>query len=266
MFVKGVLAKMPAKLLHKVNYTLQLGESKIDMNMLLGKQIRLSHTGRIFCVSCEKQTKKSFGQGFCYSCFTTAPEAAECIINPERCRAHLGEGRNPEWERNHHLQPHFVYLSLTNEVKVGVTRSTQIPTRWIDQGATKAIVIAQVPYRQLAGLIEVELKKYFPDKTNWQRMLKNEVTLFSSPEDRKAEALSHLPIKLKQYGKAENELTVIDYPVLEYPTKVTSINFEKMPVIEGNLRGIKGQYLLFDNGRVFNVRNSSGFEIDFFVL
>jgi hypothetical protein len=31
------------------------------------------------------------------------------------------------------------------------SRETQIPTRWIDQGANQALILAETPYRQLAG-------------------------------------------------------------------------------------------------------------------
>src|SRR5688572_27966152 len=143
----GNISKMKTQLNDIVEYSLVLGDDRVGMNALLDQSISLTHTGRIFCVSCGKQTKKSFGQGFCYPCFMNSPDNAECIIKPELCRAHLGEGRDVEWEKNHHLQPHYVYLALSNEVKVGVTRNTQVPTRWIDQGASAAIIIAEVPYR-----------------------------------------------------------------------------------------------------------------------
>lgn len=258
----GTLGKMRTQLTANVNYHLQLGNDSIAMNELIGREITLASTGRIFCVSCGKQTKKSFGQGFCYPCFINSPDNAECIVKPELCRAHLGEGRDPEWEKVHHLQPHFVYLALSNDVKVGVTRNTQIPTRWIDQGASSAIIIAEVPYRQLAGAIEVELKKNFPDKTNWQRMLKNDVANGVDLIERKRAALELLPSELKQYASPNDEVTQIHYPVLEYPHKVTSLNFEKMPTIQLQLKGIKAQYLIFENGLVFNVRNNSGYEVE----
>lgn len=258
----GTIEKMSTQLASVVQYTLTLGTDQVLMNGLMDRNITLQHTGRIFCVSCGKQTKKSFGQGFCYQCFATSPDNAECIIRPELCKAHLGEGRDVEWEKRNHLQPHYVYLALSNDVKVGITRITQMPTRWIDQGASKAIILAEVPYRALSGEIEIELKKHMSDKTNWQRMLKNEVNTEMSLVERKEKAIALLPEELKKYAVPENHVTEIEYPVLEYPKKVTSMNFDKSAAINGILKGIKGQYLIFEGGSVINLRNASGYEIN----
>ncbi|HYG51310.1 MAG TPA: DUF2797 domain-containing protein [Flavobacteriales bacterium] len=258
----GPIEKMRTELRDIVHYSLTLGNDSVNMNGLIDREISLRYTGRIFCVSCSKQTKKSFGQGFCYNCFANSPENAECIIRPELCEAHMGGGRDPEWEKNHHFHPHYVYLALSNEVKVGVTRHTQVPTRWIDQGASKAIVIAEVPYRQLAGLIEMELKNHVTDKTNWQRMLKNEVAIDIELTAKKKEILEKLPEHLVKYAVAENHVYEINYPVLTYPEKIVSQNFDKSPEIKGLLKGIKGQYLIFDGGVVLNLRNASGYEVE----
>ncbi|MFN3876194.1 MAG: DUF2797 domain-containing protein, partial [Flavobacteriales bacterium] len=144
----------------------------LDLMPFIGRRFTLRATGALSCVACGKRARKLFQQGFCFACLSSAPEAAECIVRPELCRAHLGEGRDPAWEREHHFTEHVVYLSHTGNVKVGVTRATQVPTRWIDQGAVAALVIARVPYRQLAGLIEADLKRVFADKTNWRAMLR----------------------------------------------------------------------------------------------
>jgi hypothetical protein len=257
----GIANKMKTQLGDIVQYSLVLGQDSVGMNELINQSVSLIHTGRIFCVSCGKQTKKSFGQGFCYPCFINSPDNSECIIKPELCRAHLGEGRDVEWEKSHHLQPHYVYFALSNEVKVGVTRNTQVPTRWIDQGASAAIIIAEVPYRQLAGVIEVELKKHMSDKTNWQRMLKNEIPQGISLIEKRQNAFDLLPDDLKKYTVASSDIIQINYPVVEYPQKVSSQNFDKTPQITGVLKGIKGQYLLFEGGKVINIRNASGYEI-----
>jgi hypothetical protein len=148
--------------------------TEIDLNAWVGRPIRIEHTGGYTCTRCGRHVQKLFGEGFCYPCLRDAPEAAECIVKPELCEAHLGRGRDPAWEDAHHNQPHAVYLAVTSAVKVGVTRKTQIPTRWIDQGAAWAVQIAEVPYRQLAGRIEVALKALYTDRTAWQRMLKGE--------------------------------------------------------------------------------------------
>ena len=112
-----------------------------------------------------------------YDAFKSSPLAVESIIRPELSRIHEGVAlRDYDWEMAHHMQPHIVYLSKTAGIKVGVTRETQIPYRWIDQGAVEALILAKTPYRQAAGLIEVALKKHISDKTNWRKMLQNNLS------------------------------------------------------------------------------------------
>ncbi|WPP52298.1 DUF2797 domain-containing protein [Catalinimonas niigatensis] len=258
---EGNLLKMRVALEEPVRYTLRLEKDEIDMNQLLGQQIHIAFEGRINCVNCGRITKKSFGQGFCYPCFIKAPENSECILRPELCRAHLGEGRDVEWEKAHHLQPHIVYLAQTDAIKVGITRTTQVPTRWIDQGARRALPIATVPYRYLAGQIEVALKDQFTDKTNWRNMLKNVVNDELHLEEHCELAHQWIPEELGEYILQECPITEIHYPVLEYPEKVKSLILDKNPVISSTLLGIRGQYLIFDNGEVFNIRNHSGYYI-----
>ena len=249
----------------QVIYHLPLEDKLIPMNELIGKTISLKYENEIYCISCGKKTYRSFSQGFCYDCLMSSPEAAECIIRPELCQAHNGIGRDMEWEREHHLQEHFVYLALSSEIKVGVTRATQIPTRWIDQGASSVIRFAKVPYRYLAGVIEVELKKHFTDKTNWRKML-------ASPKPPPAEGVFDLvsekrrvrellPEELKQYYCEADAITTINYPVLKYPEKIKSLDFEKQNLVSGKLMGIKGQYLIMEDNSVLNVRKHGGYVV-----
>lgn len=255
------LYKMPTRAEDPVRYSLWAEGGGVELNPLLGQRLALRHTGRIFCTSCGKQTKKSFGNGFCYPCFVSAPEAAECIVRPELCQAHLGLGRDPKWERDHHLQPHVVYLALSSGLKVGVTRTTQVPTRWIDQGAEQAIVIASVPYRQLAGSIEVALKAHYNDKTNWQAMLKG-LRADDDLEQRRIEAIERLPEELRPHADTTSPIVDIRFPLLDVPQKVTSMKFDTDATIGGVLTGIKAQYLIFDNQMVLNIRNHSGYEVE----
>lgn len=243
-----------------VRYTMPFVEP-LPLDPYVGKRIMLRATGALSCVSCGKRVKRLFQQGFCYPCLQSAPEAAECIVHPELCRAHLGEGRDPEWEREHHATEHVVYLSFTGGVKVGVTRATQVPTRWIDQGAAAALVIARVPYRQLAGLIEVDLKRVFADKTNWRAMLKEVPPDAGALRAARAQAVAALRDDLQEHLLHDQEPMAISYPVLAYPPKVTSVTFEKQPEVGGVLVGIKGQYLIWENGRVLNVRNQGGVHV-----
>ncbi|MCB0795378.1 MAG: DUF2797 domain-containing protein, partial [Flavobacteriales bacterium] len=163
-----MLTKMLAGLHEQVSYALQLDDGPFPLDEWVGREIQIRATGEMTCVSCGRTVRKFYGQGFCFPCLRDAPEASECIVRPELCQAHLGKGRDVEWERRHHDTEHVVYLSRTGGIKVGVTRSDQVPVRWIDQGAVEAVIIARTPYRQLAGLIEVELKKHFKDRTDWR--------------------------------------------------------------------------------------------------
>lgn len=259
MTFEGNLTKMRTQFGSPIQYSLQLQQEIIAMNDLIGKPISIAFNGRINCVSCGKITKKSFGQGFCYNCFMSAPDNSPCIIRPELCEAHLGKGRDIQWELDHHMQPHTVYLALSSGIKVGVTRNTQVPTRWIDQGAWQAIKLAEVPYRQLAGEIEVLLKENYSDKTNWQQMLKNIRAEDIDLMDAKHEASLLLPDEFQDFIADDDTIFEMEYPVMRYPEKVKSINLDKTPAYEGNLAGIKAQYLLFEDGSVINVRNYSGY-------
>ena len=258
----GTISKMKVDLQDEVKYTLILGDDAIDMNSLINKDIRLFWNGDIFCSACGKKTKNSFGEGFCYPCFQSAPEATECTIRPELCRAHLGEGRDPDWEERNHNTPHIVYLAASDIVKVGVTRITQVPTRWIDQGASSAIRLAETPNRYEAGILEVALKAFFADKTNWQRMLKNEVDDSIDLVEEKWNLHDQLPEDLIQFFSENDEVIDINYPVLAYPTKVKSLSFDKTPTIEGKLVGIKGQYLIFEDGSVLNIRKHTSYFLE----
>lgn len=260
--MKLTLSKMLTQHREPIVYELGSDDSKIDFNSLINKNIKISWNGVITCRKCKKKTKKSFGEGFCYPCFMSAPEASPCILKPELCQAHLGIGRDLEYEEKNHNQPHAVYLAATDKVKVGVTRSTQIPTRWIDQGANKAIVLAITPNRHLAGVLEVALKSIYSDKTNWRSMLKNLTDESIDLEEEKWSCYELLPSDLQQYFVEDDTIYNFIYPSEIYPTNVSSINLQKTAAIEGVLTGIKGQYLIFDNEYVFNVRRHTSFEIE----
>lgn len=244
-----------------VQYTLLANGEEISVNNWLGKKVSIKYLNEINCVRCAKKTKTSFFQGFCYSCFSTSPQADPSVLRPELCEAHNGIARDMAWAEKNSLIDHYVYLSFTGSIKVGVTRHTQIPTRWIDQGAGWAIKLAKTPYRQLAGQIEVELKQYVNDKTNWRKMLSD----FSLPLDmleQKDEYCELLSEELQYYISDEDEVMEITYPVLQYPLKIKSINLDKIDEYEGVLSGIKGQYLIFEDGHVFNVRKHGGYKVE----
>ena len=239
-----------------------LGEQQIHVNELIGNEIEFNFKGEINCTTCGKKTKTSFAQGFCYSCFINAPQASPCIIRPELCEAHLGKGRDLEWEEKYHNVKHYVYLAVSSAVKVGITNGQNLPYRWIDQGASSGIILAEVPYRRLAGDIEVALKEQFTDKTNWRKMLTNDILTDVDLEEIKWELEETLPSDLSQYLSEEDEVTEINYPVLQFPTKVTSVNLEKIPNFRKKLMGVKGQYFIFDDNTVINIRKYTGHHIE----
>jgi len=262
MKMQGQILKMLTELKTPVQYNLPMGDGLLNMNQWIGKNIQFRFSGDIYCLDCGNRTKKSFNQGFCYPCFRDSPMAAECIIKPELCRAHLGEGRDVEWERKHHLKDHYVYLAFSSGDKVGITRDSQVPTRWIDQGASYAVPIAKTPNRYLCGVIEVALKAYLSDRTAWQRMLKNEIAHIDLAAKRD-EIIQLIPEEYQQYVLSDEEVLHINFPVNEYPVKVKSLSFDKTPVIEGRLMGIKGQYLLFEGGQVLNMRKHQAYVLEF---
>ncbi len=259
MTYQGNLKKMATELDSPIQYTLHLGDSVISMNELIGKKVNLHYEGVINCKICGRKTKKAFGEGLCYPDFMNHPANSPCIIKPELCEGHLGKGRDPQWEEEHHVQPHIVYLALSSNVKVGVTRTTQVPTRWIDQGAWQAIVLCEVPYRKIAGDIEVALKEHLSDKTSWQKMLKHDVDESVDLLAEKARIADLLPGEYHEYLSEDDDVWELTYPVETFPTKVKSQSLDKVSDIEGVLQGIKGQYLMFDEGKVFNVRRHTGY-------
>lgn len=259
MTYQGVLTKMKTEFSEPIQYYLVFETDFIHINQLLEKTIRIQFV-KHQCLNCGLD-KPIFRQGFCKSCFFDIPQAADWIMRPELSTAHLGkEDRDLAYEKQVQLQPHVVYLANSSNVKVGVTRKSQIPTRWIDQGAHEAIEIVEVPNRYLAGITEVVLKDHVADKTNWRTMLKNDIAdedLVSWREKLK----QYIPDEAKDYFIASNSETNIQFPVLQYPTKPKSLNLDKTPNFEGKLVGVKGQYLIFEDNTVFNIRGSEGYVV-----
>ncbi len=269
MLVSGNLRKMVTELSGGVKYQLPLDEARIDLNALLGTRVAFEFGGVINCVHCDRKTKKSFSQGFCYPCFRRLAACDSCIMSPEKCHFDEGTCREPDWAQSNCFVDHVVYLANTSGVKVGITRHSQVPTRWMDQGATQAQPIARVQHRQLSGLLETAIAKHVAYKTAWQTMLKGNGADVSLEDKRAelmdlcAEDISALQDRfgLQALQILEAEPTVeIQYPVLEFPTKVSTHNFDKNPRVEGRLMGIKGQYLLLDTG-VLNIRKFGGYHV-----
>jgi hypothetical protein len=269
--MQGYTEKMITELANPVRYYLRLNDSNIALNTLMGEEISLRFTGRIACIHCHAPIKKTFNQGYCYPCFSRLAQCDMCIMKPETCHYHLGTCREPEWGESFCFQPHIVYLANSSGIKVGITRQTQLPTRWIDQGAIQGLPVFKTNSRYLAGLLEVILAKHVSDKTSWQKMLK------SQPETLDLIAQRDLLLSLCEAELAAiqqkcvpeaiellfNEAVLdIHYPIQYYPNKVTSFNFDQQAEVSGVLQGIKGQYLLLDTG-VLNLRKFTGYELEF---
>ena len=266
----GVLSKMHTVLDDVVRYQLPVGEQLLPLNELLGKKISLEYAGEIFCNHCGRKTKKSFSQGYCYPCFRKLPQCDSCIMSPEKCHYHEGTCRDASWGEQFCMTDHVVYLANSSGLKVGITRATQIPTRWIDQGASQALPFIRVATRQQSGLLEVLFKEFVNDRTNWRAMLKGPaepLDLKKSAEDLLDMNASRINALQEQFGLqamqpvTDPEPVEIHYPVEEYPAKVTSRSFDKQRLIEGVLQGIKGQYLILDTG-VINVRKHTAYQVN----
>ena len=256
----GQISKLRANFNNPIEYSLPIGDDIIPLNNLIGKQVTLNFNQEIRCIKCNSKIKKTFMQGYCYPCFISSPQTSECILKPELCKAHLGEARDMEWAKKHCLEDQYVYLSLTSNLKVGVTRHTQIPTRWIDQGAHKALIFAKVPNRYTAGILEKDLSQHVSDRTYWRRMLMGEYPdIDLAIEKNKLKKIVHP--SLQQYITIDNKETQLIYPEMQKPEKIKSLNFDKTSLFSGKLNGIKGQYLFLNNDSVINIRKFTGYNI-----
>lgn len=270
----GNIRKLRTQLQDQVQYSLPLGDTEIAINPLIGQRLAFEFAGQINCVHCKRLTKKSFNQGYCYPCFTKLAECDSCIMSPEKCHYHLGTCRDNAWAETHCMIDHIVYLANSTGPKVGITRASQIPTRWMDQGAIQAIPMIRTKSRYLSGLVEVVFKQFVADKTKWQAMLKNHVEPLDLQQEKERLLLLAMDaIKALQAEHGADAIVILDtevedtesieYPVLQYPEKVTAFNLDKTAYIEGVLQGIKGQYLIFDTG-VINIRKFSGYLVSLY--
>lgn len=268
MKVAGNIQKMVVSLESPVQYRLPFGDQYVLMNDYIGKELSLEYNGIINCIACGRKTNKSFNQGYCFPCLRSLARCDQCIVRPEQCHYAAGTCREPEWGDANCMKPHIVYLANSSGVKVGITRATQIPTRWIDQGASAALPILQAKSRLLSGLAEMAIKKLVSDRTDWRRMLKGapeKVDLVAKRDELLTACKNELDEISKTHGSdslnvLDEKPVSIEFPVNTYPEKVTSMNFDKTPVVSGTLQGIKGQYLIFDTG-VINMRKFAGYHL-----
>jgi hypothetical protein len=242
-------------------------KSEFTLNSVLGKTIKLEFNGEIRCVDCGKVTKKSFNQGSCFKCFQSLASNDFCIMKPETCHYHLGTCREPKWGEENCFKKHTVYIANTSGVKIGITKENPVTKRWVDQGAMYAIPVFEVESRINAGKLESEYAKFISDKTAWQTMISTDSTEIDLYNEKKKLFKQKSPETiLKEFKEIpESEMTQIQYPILRYPKKKKSLNPEKDKLIKDILVGIKGQYLLFENG-VINLRSYSGYYFEFEIM
>ena len=266
---RGAISKMQIALDEPAQYSLRLEGEQHALNPLIGQQIRLEFLGAIHCTHCQRPTKKSFAQGYCWPCFSKLPQCDTCMMSPEKCHYDAGTCRDPEWAQDFCMTDHFVYLANSTGVKVGITRGTQLPTRWLDQGAIQAVPIFRVATRQQSGFVEDVLRSQVADRTNWRTLLKGDVEPIDliAIREQLMDSCEQPLLELQQrFGlqaiQPINDVDVLDiaYPVQAYPIKIKSFNLDKDPVAEGTLIGIKGQYLLFDTG-VINIRKYTSYQL-----
>jgi len=267
---RGSISKMTTRLDGPVvQYSFRLGDVEVPVNPLIGKTVRLEYLGAIHCSHCGRKTKTSFSQGYCYPCMTKLAQCDVCIMSPERCHYDAGTCREPSWGEQFCMTDHVVYLANSSGIKVGITRATQLPTRWLDQGASQALPIVRVATRQQSGLVEDLFRSQVADRTNWRALLKGDAAPVDLGEVRDMlfdTCGAGLTLLQERFGLQaiqplhDTPVLEIRYPVQAYPAKIASFNLDKNPVAEGTLLGIKGQYLIFDTG-VINIRKYTAYQL-----
>ena len=270
--LQGALSKLAISLDEQGNahYQLRLGEQALALNPFLGQSITLEFLGQIHCCHCGRLTKKSFSQGYCYPCFKKLAQCDSCIMSPEKCHYAAGTCREPSWGEQFCMTEHVVYLANSTGVKVGITRASQMPTRWLDQGARQAVPMLRVATRQQSGLLEDAIRAHVTDRTNWRALLKGDTPLLDLPAERERllglcqDAISELQQRfgLQAIQPVDISPLEINYPVEAYPSKVVSLDLEKTPQVSGRLLGLKGQYLILDSG-VINLRKFTAYQVAF---
>ncbi len=270
--VSGILHKMQARLgqTNIVEYYLVLDSNPYCLvNGIVGKTIYLEFSGLIKCIYCQKKTKNSYSQGYCYPCAKKLARCDLCIVHPKNCHYHLGTCKEPQWGEEHCFSPHIVYLANSSGIKVGITKASNLPTRWIDQGAVQALPIISTQSRYQAGLVEAILAKVIPDKTNWRKMLAFNLPLIDLI-DIKNNILNQCKQELHAIQPEilnVNNIVEIKYPInIDQKHNINLCNLNNLiktvGVISGTLLAIKGQYLILPQG-VINIRNLTGYEVLF---
>ena len=275
--MRGFLRKMSSQLPvggcnddNPIQYSLRLDNDSYPLNKYIGQTLTLKNLGSIKCLECGRASKKSFNQGYCYPCFKKLAQCDLCIVSPERCHFDEGTCRDTHFAESFCMRPHIVYLANSSGAKVGITRQENIPSRWVDQGAVQALPVMRAMTRQQSGFAEVAFKKLVSDKTDWRKMLRGEhdqLDLVNLRNKLMAQLKPDFDRLNLRFGLQallpieDSKEEILTYPVLNYPTKVVSLNLDKTPIITGELQGIKGQYLILDIG-VINLRKFTSYKVE----
>ena len=276
MILKGNIRKMitsPSSTIgEEVEYKFQMfdvlkEQPLVDINDWVGKELTWKFDGVVNCVVTGEAMNQAYRMGMSQKAFFESPISCPSIINPELSTIHTGVAlRDRDFEERYHNVPHVVYLSRTNKLKVGVTGLGREQFRWNDQGAVEGIQLCVTPYRQLAGEIEVALKEHMNDKTHWLGMLKDVTRFPDELLELKDECFELLGPNYEPFFSDDDTVHSINYPVQKYPLKVKSLKLNKEPNGTGVISGIKGQYLILEDGRVMNVRAHEGCRVELEII
>ncbi|MBV1906294.1 MAG: DUF2797 domain-containing protein [Pseudomonadales bacterium] len=264
----GAISKMHVEHKSPASYHLPLGDGLVAMNELIGHRIRLEFLSKISCAHCGRVTKKSYAGGYCFPCFKKLAQCDLCVMSPDRCHYAKGTCREPAWGEEFCMQPHVLYLANSTGLKVGITRTSQMPTRWLDQGAVQAIVLMRTATRYQVGCVEKCLAEFVSDKTNWRKLITGDsqkVDMQAAALALRSEAAENFTLLDEKFGadlvwEEASEVHEFQYPVERYLDKAKTQKLKPDEALEGVLTGIRGQYLLLDSG-AFNVRSHTSHHV-----
>lgn len=242
-----------------VQYSLKLDKTELPCNEWIGQQLEIKFLDEIRCIHCNRKIKKTYNSGYCYPCFIDLAENDLCIVKPHECHFSQGTCRNEQFAHTYCMVPHYVYLSISSGVKVGLTRKGNQLKRWVDQGAIQAIPIAELPTRQMAGELEFELTQHVRDKTDWRKMLKDQTDLVELLETRD-ELFPLVTQRFQPFLIHDAIISEFQHPKINSPDKIKTYDLSKTPIIKDRLIGIKGNYFIFEHA-VINMRKFSGYKV-----
>lgn len=264
--MEGFFLELSHQVQSPIHYELRVrtGTDKIDtmpLTTIIGSTVNIEHTGQKKCLVCGRKVKKLYQNGYCFPCVTSLAECDLCIVKPHECHHANGTCRDNQFAESHCLIPHYVYLAFSSGFKVGLTRKGRQLIRWVDQGASQAMLLAELPSRKHAGEMEMTIAKNIADKTDWRKMLRGETIPDKTLTEIRSQVESTLPEEYREYLLLDSHIHTFHYPRTEDAVlNLNSLSLDKVPNIKGRLLGVKGQYLLLDNG-VFNVKKHSGYSV-----